>query len=131
MPGEAEDPFTYAQIRLLMAMFALLWRCTGVASRLLRSVSYIVERNGLRFATEDTLARARHGYDVSRVTPVPEFSEPDYERVVFLSTCLGADAGLQLFGLQRRAELSWLDLERQFFDELPVRVDSIYRHWGL
>ena len=122
MPGEAEDPFTYAQIRLLMAMFALLWRCTGVASRLLRSVSYIVERNGLRFATEDTLARARHGYDVSRVTPVPEFSEPDYERVVFLSTCLGADAGLQLFGLQRRAELSWLDLERQFFDELPVRV---------
>ena len=122
MPGEAEDPFTYAQIRLLMAMFALLWRCTGVASRLLRSVSYIVERNGLRFATEDTLARARHGLDVSRVTPVPEFSEPDYERVVFLSTCLGADAGLQLFGLQRRAELSWLDLERQFFDELPVRV---------
>lgn len=57
--------------------------------------------------------------------PLPDFSDSDYECVVFLSSLIGADAGLQLFGLERRAEPSRLDLERQFFDVLLVRVSGI------
>ena len=131
---EIKDPFTYAQIRFLFFLYALLWRSTNVASRLLRSVFYIVERNDIRFVPEHKLAgvdRERDGNAGSDTVgpdkgeaPVPEFYESDYERVVFLSSLLGADAGLQLFGLPRRAELSWLDLERQFFDELPVCVPT-------
>jgi hypothetical protein len=134
MQGEAEDPFTYAQIRFLLFLYALLWRSTNVASRLLRSVFYIVERNDLRFVPEYKLAQFQHGHGShvepvvghggGGVAPLPEFSESDYERVVFLSSLIGADAGLQLFGLERRAELSWLDLERQFFDELPVWLNG-------
>ena len=59
--------------------------------------------------------------------PVPEFSESDYERVVFLSPLIGADAGLQLFGLAKRAELSWVELKRQFCDELSVRLLALNR----
>ena len=47
--------------------------------------------------------------------PPRELSESDYERVVFLSSLIGADAGLQFLGPQRRAEPSWLELERPFF----------------
>lgn len=96
---------------------------------MLRAVFYIVERNDIRFVPEYKLAQVNReresragivgGPDRDGV-PMPEFGESDYERVVFLSSILGADAGLQLFGLARRAELSWLDLERQFFDELSV-----------
>ena len=64
-------------------------------------------------------------------SPVAEFSEPDYERASLMTSLLGADAGLQLFGLERRPELSWLDLERQFFDEFPVRYfASLQSHGG-
>lgn len=144
MPGEIEDPFTYAQIRYLLFLYALLWRSVNVASRLLRSVFYIVERNDLRFVPEYKLAQAQQGHDSDAGlgldgsgAPLPEFSESDYERVVFLSSLIGADAGLQLFGLQRRAELSWLELERQFFDELPVvyptlaQMPLVWRDRGL
>jgi hypothetical protein len=57
--------------------------------------------------------------------PIPEFSKSDYERVVFLASLVGADASLQLFGLEREAEASWSDLERQFFDELPVHLSAL------
>ena len=130
MQGELDDPFAYAQIRFMLFLYALLWRSTNVASRLLKSVFAIVERNDIRFVPEYRLVLARHtreslselagGFDRDGL-PVPEFSESDYERVVFLASLIGADAGLQLFGLAREAEVSWLDLERQFFDELPVR----------
>ena len=135
MPGEIEDPFTYAQIRYLLFLYALLWRSVSVSSRLLRSVFYIVERNNLRFVPEYKLAQAQqeHGNNAGPGSdgsgaPLPEFSESDYERVVFLSSLIGADAGLQLFGLRRRVELSWLELERQFFDELPVRLSVPETH---
>ena len=128
--GELDDPFAYAQIRFMLFLYALLWRSTNVASRLLKSVFAIVERNDIRFVPEYRLILIRHareglsepegGFDRDGL-PVPEFSESDYERVVFLASLIGADAGLQLFGLAREAEVSWLDLERQFFDELPVR----------
>ena len=130
IPGESDDPFAYAQIRFMLFLYALLWRSTNVASRLLKSVFAIVERNDIRFVPEYKLLLIRHthgdpsepsgGHDRDSL-PVPEFSESDYERVVFLASLIGADAGLQLFGLAREAEVSWLDLERQFFDELPVR----------
>ena len=127
MQGELDDPFTYAQIRFMLFLYALLWRSTNVASRLLRSVFSIVERNGIRFVPEYKLVqvqRAREGLNGDGFPPVQEFSEQDYERVVFLASLIGADAGLQLFGLKREAEVSWLDLERQFFDELPVRPSA-------
>jgi len=135
MLGELDDPFTYAQIRFMLFLYALLWRSTNVASRLLRSVFYIVERNGIRFVPEYKLLhvqRVRQGFSGSvgglgrDGLPAPESSESDYERVVFLASLIGADAGLQLFGLKREAEVSWLDLERQFFDELPVRL-SVFK----
>ena len=129
--GESDDPFAYAQIRFMLFLYALLWRSTNVASRLLKSVFAIVERNGIRFVPEHRLLLIRNtreglsgpvgGVDGDGL-PTPEFSEADYERVVFLASLIGADAGLQLFGLAREAEVSWLDLERQFFDELPVRA---------
>jgi len=130
MQGELDDPFAYAQIRFMLFLYALLWRSTNVASRLLKSVFAIVERNDIRFVPEYRLTLVRHaaqclsepmgGFDRGGL-PAQEFSESDYERVVFLASLIGADAGLQLFGLAREAEVSWLDLERQFFDELPVR----------
>ena len=130
MQGELDDPFAYAQIRFMLFLYALLWRSTNVASRLLKSVFAIVERNNIRFVpeyrlllikqTREGLSGPAEGLDKDGL-PVPEFSESDYERVVFLASLIGADAGLQLFGLAREAEVSWLDLERQFFDELPVR----------
>ena len=133
MQGESDDPFTYAQIRFMLFLYALLWRSTNVASRLLRSVFSIVERNNIRFVPEYRLLQAQHereglpgfagGFDMDGL-PVTEFSESDYERVVFLASLIGADAGLQLFGLAREADVSWLDLERQFFDELPVRLSA-------
>ena len=113
----------------MLFLYALLWRNTNVASRLLRSVFSIVERNDIRFAPEYRLLQvqyAREGLSGFAVglsgdePPVSEFTESDYERVVFLASLIGADAGLQLFGLARDAEASWLDLQRQFFDELPV-----------
>ena len=131
MQGELDDPFTYAQIRFMLFLYALLWRSTNVASRLLRSVFSIVQRNDIRFVPEYKLLQAQRArQDFSRFAgdlgrdglPAPEFSESDYERVAFLASIIGADAGLQLFGLKREAEVSWLDLERQFFDELPVRL---------
>ena len=135
MQGELDDPFTYAQIRFMLFLFTLLWRSTSVASRLLKSVFAIVERNDIRFVPEYKLLQLQHapggpaeiagGFDRDGL-PVPEFSESDYERVVFLASLIGADAGLQLFGLSRDSEVSWLDLERQFFDELPVRIFHIY-----
>ena len=126
MKGEAEDPFTYVQIRFLLFLYTLLWRCTGVSSRLLRSVFYLAERNELRFVPEHRLAQLQrerqcHAGFAGDGSPVAEFSESDYERASLMTSLLGADAGLQLFGLERRPELSWLDLERQFFDEFPVR----------
>jgi hypothetical protein len=134
MQGELDDPFTYAQIRFMLFLYALLWRSTNVASRLLKSVFAIVERNDIRFVPEYKLLQLQHapggpaeiagGLDRDGL-PVPEFSESDYERVVFLASLIGADAGLQLFGLSREAEVSLLDLERQFFDELPVRIFHI------
>jgi len=134
MQGESEDPFTYAQIRFMLFLFALLWRSTNVASRLLKSIFSIVERNDIRFVPEHRLLRIQDAHDagLSGIAggidkdglPVPEFSESDYERVVFLASLIGADAGLQLFGLAREAEVSWLDLERQFFDELPVSLST-------
>ena len=114
----------------MLFLYALLWRSTNVASRLLKSVFSIVERNDIRFVPEIRLQHAREGLsgftgDLSGDgPPIPEFSESDYERVVFLASLIGADAGLQLFGLAREAEVSWLDLERQFFDELPVCLPS-------
>ena len=133
MQGELDDPFTYAQIRFMLFLYALLWRSTNVASRLLRSVFYIVERNEIRFVPEHKLPQVQPtpqgfsgfagGLDRDGL-PALEFSESDYERVVFLASLIGADAGLQLFGLKREAEVSWLDLERQFFDELPVRLST-------
>ena len=127
MLGESDDPFTYAQIRFMLFLYALLWRSTNVASRLLKSVFAIVERNNIRFVPEYKLLQTQHareGLDGDGL-PVSEFSESDYERVVFLSSLIGADAGLQLFGLAREAEVSWLDLERQFFDELPVCLPTL------
>lgn len=59
MQGEAEDPFTYAQIHFLLFLYALLWRSTNVASHLLGSVFYVVERHNLRFVPEDKLARVQ------------------------------------------------------------------------
>ena len=137
MQGESEDPFTYAQIRFMLFLYALLWRSTSVASRLLKSVFVIVERNAIRFVPEYKLLqvqREREGHSgfargLDRDgLPAPEYSESDYERVVFLASLIGADAGLQLFGLKREAEVSWLDLERQFFDELPVRLSTFAVH---
>ena len=129
MEGEEDDPLAYAQIRFMLFLYTLLWRSTNVASRLLKSVFAIVERNDIRFVPEYRLLLTRHtreglsgssgGLDKDGL-PIAEFSESDYERVVFLASLIGADAGLQLFGLAREAEVSWLDLERQFFDELPV-----------
>jgi len=117
----------------MLFLFALLWRSTNVASRLLKSVFSIVERNDIRFVPEHKFLQIQHvregqagsvgGLDSDGV-PVPEFSESDYERVVFLASLIGGDAGLQLFGLAREAEVSWLDLERQFFDELPVCLSA-------
>lgn len=132
MHGELDDPFTYAQIRFLLFLYALLWRNTNVASRLLKSVFSIVERNDIRFVHEYKLLQVRTAHQTfpglgRGGLPAPEFSESDYERVVFLASLIGADAGLQLFGLKREAEVSWLDLERQFFDELPVRL-SAFEH---
>lgn len=127
MQGELDDPLTYAQIRFMLFLYALLWRSTKVASRLLRSVFSIVERNEIRFVPEYKLVqaqRAREGLAGDGL-PLQEFSESDYERVVFLASLIGADAGLQLFGLKREAEASWLDLERQFFHELPVRLPRV------
>ena len=134
LPGESDDPFTYAHIRFMLFLYALLWRSTNVASRLLKSVFAIVERNDIRFVPEYKLVQIQHaregrsgaatGFDRDEL-PIPEFSEADYERVVFLASLIGADAGLQLFGLVREAEVSWLDLERQFFDELPVRLPCL------
>ena len=133
MQGELDDPFTYAQIRFLLFLYALLWRNTNVASRLLKSVFSIVERNDIRFVHEYKLFQVRSAHQTfpgltgglgRGGLPAPEFSESDYERVVFLASLIGADAGLQLFGLKREAEVSWLDLERQFFDELPVRLST-------
>ncbi|KAF9646250.1 hypothetical protein BDM02DRAFT_261728 [Thelephora ganbajun] len=132
--GESEDPFTYAQIRFLLVLFSLLWRNTNVASRLFKSVFSIVERNDIRFVPEHRLLQVQHereghaGYAGSLDKdglPIPEFSESDYERVAFLATLIGADAGLQVFGLAREGEVSWLDLERQFFDELPVAYPTL------
>ena len=139
MLGESDDPFTYAQIRFMLFLYALLWRSTNVASRLLKSVFAIVERNNIRFVPEYKLLQIQHAHgDLSGFVagldrdglPVPEFSESDYERVVFLASLIGADAGLQLFGLAREAEVSWLDLERQFFDELPVCSSEFAHHQG-
>ena len=133
VPGESDDPFTHAQIRFMLFLYALLWRSTNVASRLLRSVFAIVERNDIRFVPEYRLLLVQHTHEDPSGPgaglgkdglPIPEFSESDYERVVFLASLIGADAGLQLFGLAREAEVSWLDLERQFFDELPVRLSA-------
>ena len=133
MQGELDDPFTYAQIRFLLFLYALLWRNTNVASRLLKSVFSIVERKDIRFVHEYKLLQVQTAYQTfpglvgglgRGGLPAPEFSESDYERVVFLASLIGADAGLQLFGLKREAEVSWLDLERQFFDELPVRLST-------
>jgi len=131
MQGEWDDPFTYAQIRFML-LYALLWRSTNVASRLLRSVFSIVERNEIRFVPEHKLLQVQRtpqgfsgfarGLDRDGL-PALEFSESDYERVVFLASLIGADAGLQLFGLKREAEVLWLDLERQF-DELPVCLST-------
>jgi len=121
----------------MLFLFALLWRNTNVASRLLKSIFSIVERNDIRFVPEYRLLwiqRARGGLSgvVGGVDeddlPAPDFSESDYERVVFLASLIGADAGLQMFGLARDAEVSWLDLERQFFDELPVSL-SVLTLW--
>lgn len=141
MQQEVEDPFAYAQSHFLLFLYALLWRSTNVASRLLRFVFRIVERNDVRFVPEHKLAQVAHerenragfagGPPDGDSVPTPEFCESDYERVVFLSSLLGADAGLQLFGLARRAELSLLDLERQFFDEFPVCFPYYTRRRGL
>ena len=132
MQGELDDPFTYAQIRFMLFLYALLWRSTNVASRLLKSVFSIVERNDIRFVPEYKLLQVQRARDAGSLgrdgPPTPEFSESDYERVVFLASLIGADAGLQLFGLKREAEVSWLDLERQFFDELPVRLPAFTMH---
>jgi hypothetical protein len=133
MQGESDDPFTYAQIRFLLFLYALLWRNTNVASRLLKSVFSIVERNNIRFVPEYKFQQVQHARQglsgfAGDELPAPEFSEPDYERVVFLASLIGADAGLQLFGLKREAEVSWLDLERQFFDELPVRLSCLHKY---
>ena len=131
--GESDDPFTYAQIRFMLFLYTLLWRSTNVASRLLRSVFAIVERNDIRFVPEHRLLLVQQAHEAPSGPeagldkdglPTPEFSESDYERVAFLGSLIGADAGLQLFGLAREAEVSWLDLERQFFDELPVRLSA-------
>jgi hypothetical protein len=118
----------------MLFSYSLLWRNTNVGSRLLRFVLAIVERNNIRFVSEYKLIQIQHahrdpaesvgGLDRDGL-PIPEFSESDYERVVFLASLVGADTSLQLFGLAREAEASWLDLERQFFDELPVRLSAL------
>src|SRR5258708_26954641 len=84
---EIRDPFTYAQIRFLFFLYALLWRSTNVASRLLRSVFYIVERNDIRFVPEHKLVQVNREHDGRSDSdavvpdkgevPVPEFYESD------------------------------------------------------
>ena len=47
-----------------------------------------------------------------------------------LSSLIGADTGLQLFGLAERGELSWVDIERRFSDEPLMRLLSSNRMIG-